>query len=543
MNYRLVSKTLGKYLLFFSLVILISLFIAIYYEFITIAHPQDHSTIAFVKTLCLSLIISTLLIFIGKKAKGHLMKKESILLVCLIWIISAFISAAPFYFSKTLENPVDAYFEAMSGLTTTGSTVMHAKAYSGGKEKKILIADANIPGQTYEFYGTIKPVIDQITNQRYEGIEAVGKSLLFWRSFIQWLGGMGIVVLFLAILPSLTGGGKYLYQIEIPGPTKETIVPRIKETASILWKIYLTLTAIQICALLWTNKEMPLLDAFCITFSTLSTGGFSIRNASIGAYNNAATEWVIIIFMIIGAANFTIFFNLIRKKIYSLYQADFLFFFLIIFLGSALISLTIVGHDRFPLNGPKEVYDLTTAIREGTFHAISSQTTTGFATTNFDLWPSAPQVILLLLMYFGGMSCSTAGGIKTSRIYILLKIIGHKIKNILYPSSIKKIKVEKQEIDEKTALTVLVFFVVVVIFAVGGTLLIIFDGVDPETSISAVSCSLNNIGFALRAAGPLYSFAFLSDFSKTILCFFMLLGRLEYFAILILFIPSFWRRI
>ena len=545
MNFKVVSKTLGRYLFYFSFVIFIPLIVDLYYQFISKAtnFPHTFSSVEFLETFLICNALGLVLYLFGRKSSETLMKKESILLVVLIWVLSALIAALPFTLTKTLENPFDAYFEAMSGLTTTGATVMHAKAYShNGKEIPIEITDIHLPEKTYSFYGTIKPFTDPYTNIKYTGIEAVSKSLLFWRSFIQWLGGMGIVVLFLAILPSLTTGGRYLYQMEVPGPTKEAVSPRIKETASILWKIYLGITIIQIYLLIWTNSNMPLFDAFCITFSTISTGGFSVRNASIGSYNNAYTEWIIIIFMIVGSMNFGIFFQLIKRKFYSLFEPDFLFFISVIFVGSFLVVISIIGQKQYPLSGPESIYTLSSAIREGAFHAVSAQTSTGFSTDNFDLWPFAPQVVLVILMFTGGMSGSTAGGIKTSRIYILWKIIVHKLKSIFHPEYISKLKIGKQEIDTKIAMNVLVFFAVVAISAVFSILIFTFDGIDPDTAISTVACSLNNIGLALRAAGPTESFAFLSDFGKLLSSFLMLLGRLEYFTLILLFFPSFWKR-
>lgn len=545
MNYKIVLRILGKYLTYFSITILIPLFVSLYYQFIskTANHPQEHSSLQFLQTFIICILFGLSLQFMGRKAEGSLMKRESILIVVLIWILTPFISALPFYLTKTLENPADAYFEAMSGLTTTGASVMHSKAYSpDGAEIPIKITDIHAPERTYSFYGTIKPIIDPINGRTYVGIEAVGKALLFWRSFIQWLGGMGIVVLFLAVLPALTAGGKYLYQMEVPGPTKDTLAPRIKETASILWKIYLAFTIIQIYLLIWTNKEMPLFDAFCITFSTLSTGGFSVHNASIGAYHNAWTEWVVIIFMIIGSTNFAIFFHLIRRKLYSLYEPDYLFFYFVTFIGAFLVIFSIIGHKQYPLDGPQSVYTFSQAIRDGAFQAVSAQSSTGFTTTNFDLWPFGPQVVMLILMFIGGMSGSTSGGIKTSRIYILGKIIKYKIRSLFHPEMIYKLKIGKQEIDSKTANTVLTFFTIVIIFAVSSTLILTFDKIDPETSVSVVACCLNNVGLAFRAAGPTESFAFLSNFAKVFSSFLMLLGRLEYFTVLLLFIPTFWKK-
>lgn len=546
MNYKLISKILGKYLFYFSLILCIPFCIAVYFQFLKSPqeHPQPHSSLAFFETILICLFFSFIFSFFGKNSKETLQKRESILIVGLIWFITAFIGAIPFYLTKTLTNPIDAYFETMSGLTTTGASVMCAKAYDDKTKKEIPIKTTNVhvPKKTYTFYGTIKPIKDKKTGKiLFSGVEAVGKGILFWRSFIQWLGGMGIVVLFLAILPAIAVGGKFLYQMEVPGPTKDVLVPRIKETASILWKIYLGVTILEIYLLIWTNANMPLFDAFCITFSNLSTGGFTVRNASIGSYNNAATEGIIILFMIIGSTNFALYFQLIKRKLYKIYDPDYLFFIGITIFGAILTTILIIGHKNFPLIGAEKTYTIGSAIRQGTFQAVSAQTSTGFSTTNYDLWPFAPQLVMLFLMFVGGMTGSTAGGIKTSRIYILSKIISHKIKSIFRPHDIKKLKIGKQEISANIATTVLTFFAIVIITTTFGTLLLTLIGVDPESSIAVVVCMLNNIGMSFRAAGPTQSFAFLPIFGKILSIIWMLLGRLEYFALLLLLMPSFWK--
>lgn len=541
MQYKEISRILGKYLLYFTLILCIPFCVALYYHYIDdSSHP--HAALEFLETIFICFCLSLFFQFLGRNAKGNLYRRESILLVVIIWLLTAFISAMPFYFTKNLS-PLDSYFEAMSGLTTTGASMMSPKAYnSEKKEQPIYLTNIHVPEKTYTYYGTIKPLKDPNTNRIVStGVEAVSYSLMFWRSFIQWLGGMGIVVLFLAVLPSLAVGGKYLYQTEIPGPTKDSITPRIKDTASLLWKFYLLLTILQIFLLIWTNPEMQLLDAFCITFSTLSTGGFSLKNNSIGAYNNPYTEWIVIIFMILGSINFAFYFHIIRKKFNKIYEPDFLFFLIIIIIGSLLVAFNIYGHEYFLPNGTKSTYDLTTAIREGSFQSISAQTSTGFSTQNYDLWPFAAQTVMLVLMFIGGMAGSTCGGIKTSRFYILYKIVIHRIESIFRPDVVRRLVVGKNEIEEKTALTVLAFFCIVIFFTVIATIIFVFDGLDPTCSIGTVACMINNIGMAFNATGPDGTFNILSPLSKVISIILMLVGRLEFFAILILFVPGFWK--
>lgn len=536
MHYKEISKILGNYLFYLALILCLPLGVAIYFQYVVEIHLnlQPDSSYAFFLSILICLITAVFFRIIGRKSTGVLHKRESIILVVLIWFITSVIGAFPYYLSNTLENPLDAYFETISGFTTTGASVMTPKAYDQtGKEIPIHVHSDRIPEKDYNFYGTITPVRDKATGKiLFTGVEAVSKAILFWRNFTQWLGGMGIVVLFLTVLPALGVGGKSLYQLEAPGPIKEAISPRIKETASLLWKLYLGLTIIEIVLLLWGNAELPLFDAVSISLSNISTGGFSIRNDSIQGYHNSHTEWIILIFMILGSINFSLYFHCLRGKFYKIYVPDFF-----LFLGAALLGSIFVTY--FLLEASS--YDnLSTTIREGLFQTVSAQTSTGYVTSNYNLWPFASQMGMLLLMFVGGMSGSTCGGIKTPRFYILFKIVYHQIESIFRPDAVKKLRVEKSEITSKTAMTVMVFFAVVAFFTVLGSVLFILDGLDLETSIGLMACMINNIGIAFTAEG-LNSFAFLSPFSKITSTFWMLLGRLEFYTVLILFLPDFWK--
>ncbi len=543
MQYREIFRVLGKYVLYFSLLLFIPLILALYYQFVE-KDPFPPSAPGFFFTIIISGLLGLFFCHMGKKTNGSLHRRESILLVVLIWAVSALIGGLPFYLSGTLNNPLDAYFEAMSGLTTTGASLMAPKEYQPGTMIEIpsTVANYHVPGKTYTFMGTIDPVRNAATGAiEFSGVEAVNKAILFWRSFLQWIGGMGIVVLFLAVLPSLTAGGKSLYQTEIPGPTKDTITPRIKETASILWKLYLGLTIIEIVLLIWTNAKLTLFDAFCITFSTLSGGGFTVKNASIGAYNNANTEWIIIIFMIMGAINFSLYFNLLRRKFNAIKDPDFIFFIGIILVAGLAVSGSLMQAGPIIQNNAEQTYTVSSALREGFFQSVSAQTSTGFSTRDYDIWPYSSQVIMLVMMFVGGMSGSTSGGIKSSRFYILYHIIMHKIEQIFEPEVVRKLKIGSREIDYKTAMTVLVFFCIALFFAVASSLSLIYNGIDPESSLGIVACMMNNIGMAFRAAGPTGSFNILPVFGKILSILLMLLGRLEFFAVLLLFLPRFWR--
>ncbi|PIS02338.1 MAG: potassium uptake system, Trk family protein [Chlamydiae bacterium CG10_big_fil_rev_8_21_14_0_10_42_34] len=526
------AKIISKYLFYLSALLCVPLGLSTFYQLFPSSHPQPSCTFAFFLTLLISLTLALALRVIGRKAAHQLYRRESILIVVLIWIITSILSALPFSLSGTLK-PLDAYFEAMSGLTTTGSTMLCPKAFdpNTGLEVPIRLTNPHVPEKTYIYYGTVDPIRDPDTGLiLHSGIEAVSKSLLLWRSLLQWVGGMGIVVIFLTVLPALGVGGKFLYQLESTGPVKDEISPRVRETGSRLWKLYSALTLLEVALLVWTNPQMSFFDALCTSLSTISTGGFSVRNDSIASYNSAATEGIVIAFMILGSINFSLYFHMLKFKFFRIYVPDFFLFLSTAALGCLAVSCFLIPE-----------FGVAKAFREGAFQALSFQTTTGFFSANYDRWPFAPQMFMLILMFIGGMSGSTAGGIKTSRFYIAYKILLHRLELIFRPDSIRKLYIGKNEIDDKNALTVLSFFCIIALFTIIGTFSLVLDGVDPETSIGLIACFLNNVGMAFRAAGPTESMAFLSPFSKILATFWMLLGRLEFFVVLLLFLPSFWK--
>lgn len=546
MLYREVARTLGYYLYFLSLTLCIPWLLALYYQYLTSPeqHPQPHSSLAFLGSIGVCLTLAALLHYCGRRAEGRLFRREGLMIVVSIWFLSAFIGALPFYFSGTLTHPVDAYFEAMSGFTTTGATVMHPKSYDPitGQERAI---HSQVPFEQsieYVYYGTIDPVRNLATGEElFVGVEAVSKALLFWRSFMQWLGGMGIVVLFVAILPLLGVGGKVLFQAEVPGPVKEAITPRVKETASFLWKLYLGLTFAEIVLLLVSNADMTVFDAVTITLSNLSTGGFSTRNASLGAFDNAATEWIVLIFMLVGSINFALYFYCLRRQFYRLFEPELILYLFLLLIFSLIVTWNLIGTEKILLNGDRGIFSIGEAFRYGFFHTISAQTSTGFATADYDGWPFVNQAMMLTVMFLGGMSGSTGGGMKIIRHYMLFRIAQEKVESIFRPERVRNFRLGGKILDEGTATTVLVFFLIVTFLSVLGTLLLALDGVDLESSLAIITCMINNIGLAFRQAGPTESFAFLSPFAKLLSCVWMVLGRLEFYAVLVILIPAFWK--
>jgi trk system potassium uptake protein len=547
MIYKNICKILGLYFFAFTTALGIPLALAVYYQFVVPeTHPQPHTTPAFLLSIALTLILAAILYFFGRNAGGRIYRREGLAAVVFIWLLTPLVSALPFWLSGTLTNPVAAYFEAASGLTTTGSTSMHPKKFDPLTGKEIPIVEV-VRGEidtVYTFYGTIEPVREVGTNKiLYEGIEAVSKALLFWRAFIQWIGGLGIVVIFVAILPMLGVGGKVLYHTEVPGPIKEALTPRIKETAIQLWKIYVGLTVVQIILLMATNSKMEALDAITTAFTTLSTGGFSIRNSSIAYYESATTEWIIVLFMLLGSINFSLYYYVIRGKIYRIYEPEFILFIIIVVVACALASWQLIGSYKHPLISEADTL-LTTheAIRYGSFQVISAMTTTGFSVANYDRWPYVVQTILLIVMFVGGMSGSTAGGIKIMRHYILYRIAYFKTESLFRPKEVQIFKVGDKEVDNNALVMVLAFFLVTISVSVAGTFLYILDGVDPDTSLGLVGCMINCTGLTFRVGGPLDSCAFLSNFGYFLSSALMILGRLEFFAIFAVLTRSFWKQ-
>lgn len=548
MSFKEVSKVIGIYLYFFAVTLLIPTSLAAYYQFIAEAgsHPQPHTTQAFAYTTIVAVLLGATLHFLGRKATGRYFKREALALVVSIWFVTALVGGLPFFLSGTFDKFTDAYFEAMSGLTTTGATVMHPKEYDpiSGAEVAIEKTIVETHDTTYLFYGTIVPVRDERTGEvLFDGVEAVSKALLFWRSFMQWLGGMGIVVLFVAVLPALGVGGKALFHAEVPGPITDSVTPRVKETAGLLWKIYLGASMLEIALLMTSNAQMTLFDACCITFSNISTGGFSVRNGSISAYDNINTELVSMLFMLVGSINFVLYFHCLRGKFYRAYEPELFVYFAILLVSCAISVFYIVGTPHHTLMGTEEgVFSWGKAMRYGCFQSISAQTSTGFTTANYDLWPFANHLQMLLVMYIGSMAGSTGGGIKIIRHFMLAHILLNKVESIYRPRAVRTLYIGNRMVSSDAATTVLCYFSIVIICSALGTAFFTFNGVDPATALATNTCMINNIGIAFRAGGPTESFAFLTTAGKLFSSVWMVLGRLEFFAVLVLFLPAFWKR-
>lgn len=546
MTYRVIIRVLGSFLFLYALILLIPLAVAAYYQFIVhpIDHPQPHATVAFVLTIAVCLCLAIPCYFISWRAKGVLYQRESLASSVFIWVLTPAIGALPFIFSGTLERFDQAYLEVSSAFTTTGLSVLEPKKYDPQTGSEILIKKTivGLKENTYEFFGNIKPVVNRYTKQKLEGIEAVSRAILFWRSFAGWLGGMGIILLFVAFLPALGTGGKFLFQTETPGIEKEGFAPRIKEIAFKLWKIYAGMTILLIFLLLFTNRQMTVLDAVTIAFSTVATGGLTIHPDSIAFYNNVHTEWIVCLFMIAAGVNLSLYHYVLKGKIYRLFEPEFILYLAIILFLGLFAAWTLIGEPRIAIAGNEEgVYSVSEAIGAGFFQLISALTSTGFYTVNYEAWPMSLQALLLFAMFVGAMAGSTSGGLKLIRLLILFKVAKKKIEAIFRPKVVKILRVGTKEIDTNTALTVLCFFFVSILFCALGTFVYVYENIDAETSLGLSISMLNTTGLGFRLNGPTGSLAFMSPFLSYFSSFLMILGRLEFFAVLVLLFPSFWR--
>ncbi len=423
--------------------------------------------------------------------EGELGRKEGFGVVSLGWIVIACFAALPFRLSGAMHSYTDAYFETMSGLTTTGASILTV-------------------------------------------VEVLPRSLLFWRSLMHWFGGMGIIVLSIAILPFLGVGGTQLFRAEVPGVSKDRLTPRITSTAKLLWGVYLLLTVLQVGALRVCG--MSLFDSVCHAFGTVATGGFSTRSASIGAYQSVAVESVILVFMFLAGVNFTLHFRLLtdrghRRSAYR--DTEFLFYVGLMLAAVVIITATLSLTHTY--RGPD-------ALRHSAFAAVSIMTTTGFGTEDFNRWPSLCRFVLLLLMFVGGCAGSTGGGMKVVRFMLLLRHGLTEIRRIIYPDAVLPVKMGGQIVPATVVANVLAFFFLHVSLFAFGTIIMTGLGLDLVTAFTSVLACISNIGPGLAAVGPAENYAFLPMAGKWLLAAFMLLGRLEIYTVLVLMLPSLWKR-
>ena len=415
--------------------------------------------------------------------------REGFAIVTFGWLMASMFGALPFMLSGATASYTDAFFETISGFTTTGATI-------------------------------------------FTDIEALPRGVLFWRSLTHWLGGMGIILLSLAILPFLGVGGMQLYKAEVPGPIADKLTPRVTETAKILWAVYILLSAAETGLLMMGGLD--LFDALCQTFGPMATGGFSTKNSSIAAFPSPFVQWVLIVFMTLAGANFSLHYRVVQRG-WRVYREDreFLVYIAILAGSSVLIYLLTT----MPTGQHSEL-----AVRNAVFQVVSIQTTTGFITVDYELWPFAGQMLLLLLMFVGGSGGSTGGGMKVLRIYLLGKFVLAELNRLLHPHAIIPVRVRQHTIPREVVTNVLGFSVLYIVIFALGTLAIAMMGYDMPTSFGAVAATLGNVGPGLGDVGAVDNYGAFSAAGKWLLAFFMLLGRLELYTVLILFMPAYWRR-
>lgn len=543
MNVKGVLQTTASFLYVLCGLLTIGLIISCYFHLQNAAEKQV--SIAFLQTLGLTFISATCLRFYTRDANNSLQLREALLTVAVIWLLSIFFCALPFTLSGALEHLIDAWFETVSSLTTTGASILQAKNYdAAGIEIPIVRTFTSFQKIEYSFYGTVKPIIDPLSKKvLLTGVEAFPQALLFWRNLLSWIGGAGMVLLFVALLPALGDEAKKLFRYESTGPSFSPLFPKARQTAIVLFKIYVGLTLLCIACLLLTNHSLSFYEALNIAFTTLSTAGFSSKNASLASYSSFATEVVVMVFMVFGAINFSYYYEVFRGRLYKLFDAEFVVFIVLLFAFSLLVSLNIWGTKIASLTQGVETscYTLASSLRYGFFQAISCMTTTGFATANYDQWPFFSQGLMAISMFFGGMSGSTCAGLKIIRICILWQCFLFAIRSVFKRNEIRILKLQGREIDSETAFGVLAFFLTMLAASIVGVLLLIFANVDLETAFGLNASMINNSGASFRMAGPDESAAFLSPFSKAVCISLMLLGRLEFYAWFTLLLPSFWK--
>jgi trk system potassium uptake protein TrkH len=481
MRWGFVFEVCGVLIFFVGLAQIFPLLWSLYFN--------DGTALAILYSMLFSVMIGGVLRFgFRQKTKRPITAREGMAMVTLCWVAVSFFSAFPFWFSSAIPDFSSAFFESVSGLTTTGASIL--------------------------------------TN-----IEEMPKSLLFWRSFIQWIGGMGIVLFSIAILPFIGIGGMALYKAEVPTPVPDKLKPRLQETAKLLWWVYSLISVLEVIALKFGG--MTFFDALCHAFTTMPTGGFSTKNTSIAHYDSAYIDYVIIIFMILAGLNFSLHFQFLRgKKITAFNDPEARFFLITLLVLSVIVTINVFG----------SVYDnIFDAFRYASFQVVSIVTTTGYATADYELWPGMSQVIIFFCFFVGASAGSTGGGMKFIRIMICAKYCYKEIFELIHPRAVRQIKIGGQPVDDDIVHSILGFMVLYVgLFVIAAILLASMD-VDILTTLSATASAIGNVGPGFGHVGPTENYAAIPEAGKWLLGICMLLGRLEIYTVITLLVPAFWK--
>lgn len=480
MNKKMIFATLGKITVSEAGLMLLPLLVSLIYREWTVA-------LSFLAAIALALVVGFSLYFSCRTKNKLIFAKEGFIIVAGAWLIMSAIGAIPFVLSGDIPSYIDAFFETVSGFTTTGASAL-------------------------------------------TDVESLSRGALFWRSFTHWVGGMGVLVFIMALLPSFSDRSIHIMRAEMPGPIVGKIVPRARQTARILYVIYFVMTVAEVILLLL--GDMPLFDSVVHAFGTAGTGGFGIKSDSIASYS-PYLQWVITVFMFLFGVNFNIYYLMLLKKFKSVFKSGELWAYVGIAAG-ATVAICINILPSF-----NSFWD---ALRASAFQVSSIITTTGFSTVDFNLWPTFSKVILAALMFTGACAGSTGGGFKVTRVVILFKSIKQEIKRMIHPRSVRAIKFEGKVVDKTTLNGVGIYLAVYMMCLVAVLIAISFEPFDFETSFSAALSCFNNIGPGFSAVGPMASYAEYTGFSKIILSFAMLFGRLEIYPLLIALTPSTWTK-
>ena len=481
MNVAMISKNLGILLLVEAASMIPSLLVSVIYN--------QYDIMSFIITIMLMIVIGFVMYKIPAKNKNFF-TRDGFAVVSLGWILVSLFGALPFFISGAIPSFVDAFFETVSGFTTTGSSILRE-------------------------------------------VESLPKGILFWRSFTNWMGGMGVLVMMLAVLPAAGANNLHIMKAESPGPDPSKLVPKIGQSAKILYLMYIGLSLFQISFLLISG--MPLYDTVVHTFSTAGTGGFSSMNASIGSYNNVYYEIIITIFMFLFGINFSLYYQALKGGIKSSFKDEEFRFYLFTAVGAMLLITLDTWGPAFTT--------IWESLRHSSFQVSSIMTTTGFASTNFDVWPAFSKSILVVLMFIGASAGSTGGGIKCIRFLLLFKTIKREVRRIIHPRSVYTVKYAGKTVEGDVLYGVMNYFFISIILFTISLLLVSLDGFDMVSNFTAVAATINNIGPGLGIVGPMGNFADYSVLSKIVFSLTMLFGRLEIYPMLILFAPTFWKRV
>ena len=479
MNIKSISYNIGRILLIEAILLVFPAIGALIYK--------ETTLLSFAVTIA-TLVITGLLAVRKRPENNSIYAKEGYVIVALTWILMSLFGALPFYLSGYIPNFIDAFFETVSGFTTTGSTILRE-------------------------------------------IESLPRSLLFWRSFTHWIGGMGILVFVIAIMPKTESSSMHIMRAEVPGPSVGKLVSKLRASARILYGIYCILTLVQIVLL--ALGGMPIFDSIVNAFATAGTGGFAILNNSIEGYNSVYAEMVIAVFMLLFGVNFNLYYMMLIKQGKQAIKSEELRWYI----GIVAASVVIIALSLYSTK-----HDIGESFRYSFFQVASVITTTGFSTTNFDTWPVIAKFVLLFLMFIGACAGSTGGGIKVSRLIILIKSGLRDIKKAINPRSIETVKLDRRTVEEPIVKSTSVFFGTYMLLMAVSMLIISIDGRDVVTSATSVISCMGNIGPGLGAVGPYGNFADFSVLSKIVLSFDMLAGRLELIPMLMLFSPYAWSR-